>query len=103
MSFTNGSDSAVFSTLHAKPPATRSSRWANSRKFWVRRSWKPARKFSNGSRSSPLHKLDTAHVSLDSGITLDFHLTKSMDVLVELFEGRMLYSDFVKHELPATV
>jgi predicted nucleic acid-binding protein len=50
-----------------------------------------------------LHNLAKALVSLDASVALDFHLTKSTDVLVELFEGKMLYADFVKHQLPPTV
>ena len=50
-----------------------------------------------------MHKLDAALLSIDSSVALDFHLTKSIDVLVELFEGKMLCSDFVKNQLPPTI
>lgn len=50
-----------------------------------------------------MHKLHAASVSVDSSVALDFHLTKSFEILVELFEGKMLMSDFVKNELPDTM
>src|SRR5262245_32734273 len=40
---------------------------------------------------------------MDSSVILDFHLTNSAEVLVELFEGRMLLSDFVQLTLPPTI
>lgn len=50
-----------------------------------------------------MHKLHAASVSVDSSVALDFHLTNSFEILVELFEGKMLMSDFVKNELPNTM
>jgi len=50
-----------------------------------------------------LHKLHAAPVSIDASVALDFHLTNSFEILVELFAGKMLMSDFVKNELPKTM
>jgi predicted nucleic acid-binding protein len=48
---------------------------------------------------SPQHKLRAGAVSLDSNIILDLYLTGRLGLLVDLFAGRMLVSDFVLSEL----
>jgi len=46
-----------------------------------------------------LHRLETASVSVDSSVVVDFHLTGSLAFFEGVFAGRMLMSDFVEEEL----
>jgi predicted nucleic acid-binding protein len=46
-----------------------------------------------------LHKLARDKVSLDSSVIVDFHLAGVVALLEDLFDGRLLISDFVKEEL----
>lgn len=46
-----------------------------------------------------LHKLSGVTLSVDSSVVVDFYMTGSTAVLQNLFDGRMLMSDFVEEEL----
>lgn len=46
-----------------------------------------------------MHRLSSGNVSLDSSVVVDFYRTGNLELLRELFPGRMLMSDFVEREL----
>jgi len=48
-----------------------------------------------------LHRLSSGDVSPDTSVIIDFSLTGNVDLLVELFAGRLLLSDFVESEFAA--
>ena len=52
---------------------------------------------------SPVHKLRAGLVSVDANVILDLHLAGNIALLVELFAGRTLVSDFVMNELTKAV
>lgn len=49
-----------------------------------------------------MHRLSSGHVSLDTSVILDFSATDRLDLLLDVFAGRMLLSDFVEAELAPT-
>jgi len=49
-----------------------------------------------------LHRLSSGDVSLDTSVILDFNSTDRLDLLLDVFAGRMLLSDFVQAELAST-
>jgi len=63
----------------------------------------PASKFRSGAGMSPVHKLRAGLVSVDANVILDLHLAGNIALLVELFAGRTLVSDFVMNELTKAV
>jgi hypothetical protein len=46
-----------------------------------------------------LHLLSSGEFSVDSNVLADFFLVEKLDLLCELFQGRLLASDFVLAEL----
>ena len=48
-----------------------------------------------------MHRLSSGDVSLDTCVIVDFSLTGKIGLLLDLFVGRMLVSDFVESELAA--
>ena len=49
-----------------------------------------------------MHRLSSGDVSLDTSVILDFNSTDRLDLLLDVFAGRMLLSDFVQAELAST-
>lgn len=49
-----------------------------------------------------MHRLASGAVSLDASVIIDFHLAGRLQLLGELFAGRLLLSDFVEDELADT-
>src|SRR5208282_1284194 len=74
-------------------------RWGNLRNCLASISSKQGSKSRSGAGMSPQHKLRAGAVSLDSNIILDLYLTGRLGLLIDLFAGRMLVSDFVLSEL----
>src|SRR5205823_14810991 len=52
-----------------------------------------------GRRKAALHRLSSRDVSPDASVIVDFSLTGRLRLLLDLFAGRMLLSDFVEAEL----
>ena len=48
-----------------------------------------------------MHRLSSGDVSPDTSVIVDFSLTGNVGLLLDLFTGRMLVSDFVESELAA--